>query len=124
MEKVQAVVRPLTTKSAFLVEDDPKASVAVAKILNELGYDVTTCSSGVGALDVIRSGSFDLLLTDFELGGEIDGLMLLKEMRKIAPETEAILMSGKLLARELALDDVILLEKPVTQTKLVTALLA
>ena len=82
-------------QSALLVEDDPKACEATAFVLNSLGYDVTTCMSGEDAQSVLSSNVFDLLLTDFELGGDINGLDLLEIVEDTAPQTHAIIMSGK-----------------------------
>lgn len=122
-EAADGTVVPPATKSALLVEDAPKAAEAATIILNKLGYVVTACSSGEQALDAIQTGFFDLLLTDFELGGEINGLALLDQIKKTAPRTETILMSGKLSAKDVALDDVNFVDKPVTPGSLARALI-
>mgnify|MGYP006125618023 CR=1 FL=1 len=110
------------TKSVLLVEDDPKASKIAANFLNTLGYVVTVCSSGEQALKTLGVTTFDVLLTDFELGGEIDGLALLDLVQKSAPQTALILMSGKLSAKEIVLVGPKFIAKPINQTSLTRAL--
>jgi signal transduction histidine kinase len=110
------------TKSVLLVEDDPKASKIAANFLNTLGYVVTVCSSGEQALKTLGVTTFDVLLTDFELGGKIDGLALLDLVQKSAPQTALILMSGKLSAKEIVLVGPKFIAKPINQTSLTRAL--
>lgn len=110
------------TNSALLVEDDPKASKIATNLLNKLGYVVTACSSGEDALKTLKFNKFDVLLTDFELGGKIDGLALLNLVKESAPQTELILMSGKLTTKEIALTGPKFITKPITQASLARAL--
>jgi DNA-binding NtrC family response regulator len=87
-----------------------------------LGYVVTVCSSGEQALKTLGVTTFDVLLTDFELGGKIDGLALLDLVQKSAPQTALILMSGKLSAKEIVLVGPKFIAKPINQTSLTRAL--
>jgi signal transduction histidine kinase len=114
---------PSTKKTVLLVEDDPKASNAVAKILTKLGYIITACSSGERAQIELQTNAFDLLVTDFELGGEIDGLALFGLARTSGHPTKLILMSGKLSAKEIVLNDARFIAKPVTPSGLALALM-
>src|SRR5579885_1532039 len=48
---------------------------------------------GHDALSTVRAQAFDLILTDLRLGSD-DGLEMLAELRKLAPDTVAIVLTG------------------------------
>ncbi len=66
----------------FLVVDDYSTMRRIVKnLLNELGYaNVTEADDGATALPLLRSGSFDFLITDWNMPG-MPGLELLKQVR-------------------------------------------
>ena len=121
-KQITVEVTSQATKSALLVEDDSRVSEAAMMILSKLGYAVTVCFSREQAVDVIKVGVFDLLLTDFELGGQVDGLTVLDQANHSAPQMRTILISGKLSVKEVALDKVNFVEKWITQSNLAQAL--
>ncbi len=67
---------------SFLVVDDYSTMRRIVKnLLNELGYvNVTEADDGNTALPLLRSGSFDFLITDWNMPG-MPGLELLKQVR-------------------------------------------
>ncbi|HEX8997637.1 MAG TPA: hybrid sensor histidine kinase/response regulator [Ktedonobacterales bacterium] len=76
-----------------LVADTDTATLkAVAVALRHEGRVVVTASDGVTALDLLTSGSFDLLLTDVRV--EIDGGDLLTAARRTAPDVMRIVMTS------------------------------
>lgn len=87
------------------VEDDPDIQT-VAQIALEVvgGFSLTTCSSGLEALDMVKSGNQpDLLLLDVMMPN-MDGPTTLAELRKLpaTTETPVIFMTAKVQAGELA----------------------
>jgi CheY-like chemotaxis protein len=62
-------------------------------VLEELGYKITTASTGDDALDLFSSQKFDLVVTDYKMPG-MDGLELIADLRKKTPEVPIILVSG------------------------------
>lgn len=66
----------------FLVVDDFSTMRRIVKgLLVELGYnDVTEADDGSTALPMLRNGSFDFLITDWNMPG-MPGLELLKAVR-------------------------------------------
>lgn len=66
----------------FLVVDDYSTMRRIVKnLLNELGYgNVTEADDGATALPLLKSGSFDFLITDWNMPG-MPGLELLKQVR-------------------------------------------
>lgn len=81
---------PLTV----LIVDDDKRLLSVLKgLLTEENHEVTTCSNGLDAIHLFSERQFDLVITDLMMPGA-GGMEVLKETRKISPETLVILITG------------------------------
>lgn len=65
----------------------------MADIFTDFGYEADTAGDGLEALSKIRNRSYDVALLDFKMPG-MDGLTLFREMRRLCPETSAILISA------------------------------
>ena len=72
----------MSNKLKFLVVDDFSTMRRIVKnLLQELGYnDITEADDGNTALPLLKSGSFDILITDWNMPG-MPGLDLLKAVR-------------------------------------------
>ena len=82
-------------KRTILCVDDHEQSLSIRKVLLETrGYRVIACSNGEEALEIFAKGGIDLVLTDLIMPG-IDGTKLVESIKKISPQTPAILLSGK-----------------------------
>lgn len=69
-------------RSRLLVTDDSFATrELIRSILQSAGYDVTTAVDGLDALDKLRNGTFDLVVSDVEMP-RIDGFTLTSQIRK------------------------------------------
>lgn len=77
----------------LLVEDDASVLVTMQAILEDEGYRVTAVGSGQAALAALRKNTYDLVLTDLRLD-DVDGLTVLSEVRRTAPDTNTILLTG------------------------------
>ena len=66
----------------------------VAKSLYAAGYEVDTCYDGKEALECILSENYDLIVLDLNLPG-MDGMELLKELRKYNDETKVLILSAR-----------------------------
>jgi two-component system response regulator CpxR len=83
-------------KRTILCVDDNEQSLSVRKVLLETrGYRVIGCTNGTEALECFRKGGVDLVLADLVMPG-MDGSALIEEIKKISPQTPAILHSGKI----------------------------
>jgi two-component system, OmpR family, response regulator CpxR len=83
-------------KKTILCVDDNEQALSIRKVMLETrGYRVVTCTNGQQALDVFKKGGVDLVLSDFVMPG-LDGGALVQQIKKISPETPAILFSGKI----------------------------
>ncbi len=65
----------------LVVDDDPVTVEIVAEQLRHWGYDVTVARDGAEAFDLIRTGRFRLVISDWQMP-EMDGLTLCREVRK------------------------------------------
>lgn len=79
-------------RTLLLVDDDKSVREYMEKILQE-HYDVKCAKSGADALAVFGKGNFDIVLTDIRMPG-LDGVSLLKTIKKVAEDTEIIMMTG------------------------------
>ncbi len=66
----------------------------VARSLYSAGYEVDTCYDGAEALECILAENYDLIVLDLNLPG-MDGMDLLKELRKENEETKVLILSAR-----------------------------
>jgi len=68
--------------SVLLVEDHPINVKTIGRFLRD-GYRVEKATNGQEAISIAKENSFDLILMDIGLKGEIDGLATAREIRKM-----------------------------------------
>lgn len=83
----------MTKSTILIVDDEAFFRQLYAELLNDVEYEVETAGSGGEALDRIRQGGVDVVLTDMVMPG-IDGLELLNESKNIENPPEVILVTG------------------------------
>lgn len=81
-------------ETIVVVDDEPAARTAVARLLQERGYTVYALTGGQEAIDFAGTNPFDVLLTDFRMPGGLDGLTTVRAVRRINPQVVAIIMTG------------------------------
>ena len=92
----QAAALALTgTETVLLVDDDEIVRATVASMLESLGYEVLTASSGVEALSILENGiAIALLFTDVVMPGPISGRKLAERAVEINPAIKILFTSG------------------------------
>jgi len=80
--------------TVLLAEDELNTRKVYREVLESEGYEVIEVSDGIAALDVLKTQSVDVLLTDVLMPG-IDGIELLERARTIQPGLRAIVMTGQ-----------------------------
>jgi signal transduction histidine kinase len=78
----------------LIVDDQAFLMRALCDTLEKEGYETVGLTSGKAALDALRDGSFDLLLTDLMMP-EMDGIALLRAALEIDPNLVAVMLSGE-----------------------------
>ncbi len=78
----------------LVVEDGFATREILADILTEEGYTVATAETGSAAIKKVEKGElFDLLILDIKLP-DINGVEVLKAIKKINPQIVAIMMTA------------------------------
>jgi two-component system response regulator CpxR len=83
-------------KKTILCVDDNQQALSIRKVLLETrGYRVLAFNDGAMALEAFRRGGVDLVLTDLIMPG-VDGSRLIEEVKRVSPQTPAVLISGRI----------------------------
>jgi DNA-binding NtrC family response regulator len=77
----------------LFVDDERQLQEFMRIELKSLGHDVVVCANGEEALKAIAAQSFDVALLDIRMPG-ISGIEVLQQLKKLSPDTEAIMMTG------------------------------
>lgn len=77
----------------LLAEDDEVMRSYLDRALSRSGYDVATAATGGDALDLLQSGTFDLLLTDIVMP-EMDGIELAQRAQAMDPAPKVMFITG------------------------------
>jgi CheY-like chemotaxis protein len=82
--------------SVLLVEDEALISDITAEALEQQGFEVERVSNADDALHHLKTGSrIDVLFTDVDLPGGMDGAMLARCARDLRPDLPVIYTSGR-----------------------------
>ena len=88
--------QPKTERGSILVVDDEEIVLAALReTLRREGYDVTTISNPVAALELLHHQSFAVILTDQQMP-QLTGLEFLAQAKTIQPDATRILITAVL----------------------------
>lgn len=79
----------------LIVEDEFLIAEWVAQSLSEQGFDVQTVSNADDALEYLASDPVDVLFTDINLPGRMDGAALAWRAREMRPHLPVIYASAR-----------------------------
>ena len=80
----------------LFVEDEALVSALMSDVLEEHGFAVHPVENGEAALEYLNSGGpVDVLFTDINMPGRIDGAELAVEARKVRPDLPVVYASGR-----------------------------
>jgi DNA-binding NtrC family response regulator len=77
----------------LVVDDEREHADGMAEALQKSCAKAIAVYTGHDALEIIRSQEIDIIITDLKLGGEIDGLEILREAKKLR-HNEVILITA------------------------------
>jgi DNA-binding NtrC family response regulator len=83
----------LQGRRILLVDDEADTLDACTQILRKEGYHIETASSAQEAVRLLRTKTFDLTITDLKMP-HVDGLELLKAVKRIDPEMVVVIITG------------------------------
>jgi DNA-binding NtrC family response regulator len=105
----------------LLVDDDHNTLASLSRAFRLAGHEATVCDNAARAIDLLRSESFDLILSDVVMPGK-SGLELLADLKKAGVKTPIVLISGQanieMAVKATKLGALDFLEKPLSTDKL------
>ena len=80
--------------SVLVVDDEEDFLETIVKRLNKRKINAMGVKSGEEALEVIKDRLVDVVILDIKMPGGMDGIETLREIKKIQPICEVILLTG------------------------------
>lgn len=83
----------MKTKDILLVDDDINYLHLLRMLLEIEGFDVSTASDGINALEALKHNKFKMMITDFNMP-EINGVELATKVKKQCSDMRIVLATG------------------------------
>ncbi|OGL16969.1 MAG: Fis family transcriptional regulator [Candidatus Rokubacteria bacterium RIFCSPLOWO2_12_FULL_69_21] len=77
----------------LVVDDERSMRELLAIMLRQAGHQVTLADGGEQALEALRGGSFDLVITDLRMR-RVDGLAVLRATKELSPHTVVLVVTA------------------------------
>jgi DNA-binding NtrC family response regulator len=77
----------------LFADDEKSLQEFMRSELPRLGHEVTVCPDGRTAVKVLEKSTFDAAILDLRMPG-MTGIEVLEHLKQVAPDTEAIVMTG------------------------------
>ena len=77
----------------LVVDDEPLVRSSLSEFLTLLGYTVSSANNGKDALDILKTYTVDIVITDIKMP-EMDGITLLRHVKASHPDIFVILITG------------------------------
>lgn len=91
MESTPGAAR--AARRILVVDDEEGLRQSLAANLELEGYEVVEASGGLQAIELVRKGDFDLVITDMRMPG-LDGLDTFRALRKLRPAIAVVIMTA------------------------------
>jgi len=105
----------------LIVDDEANTLASLSRAFRLAGHEATVADNAARALELAKSESFDLILSDVVMPGK-DGLTLLEELKKQGVAAPVVMMSGQahieMAVKATRLGALDFLEKPISTDKL------
>jgi excisionase family DNA binding protein len=89
----EPAARGIEPQRILVVDDEESIRELLSKALALAEYEVDTVPDGRQAIERIRLGHYDLLITDLKMPG-IDGLSLIREAKRLSADLPVIIITG------------------------------
>ncbi len=84
----------METLRVLVVDDEPDFLETIVNRFLKRKIEATGVPGGEAALALMKEKIFDVVLLDIKMPGGMDGIEILREIKKIQPLTEVILLTG------------------------------
>jgi DNA-binding NtrC family response regulator len=105
----------------LIVDDEANTLASLSRAFRLAGHEATVCDNAAKALELAKTQTFDLILSDVVMPGK-DGLTLLEELKRQGVTAPVVMMSGQahieMAVRATRLGALDFLEKPISSDKL------
>ena len=105
----------------LIVDDEPNTLASLSRAFRLAGHEATVCDNAARALELARTGPFDVILSDVVMPVR-DGLALLEDLRQAGVYVPVVMMSGQatvqMALRATGMGAFDFLEKPISTEKL------
>lgn len=105
----------------LIVDDEANTLASLSRAFRLAGHDAVLCDNAAKALEMAKSQSFDLIMSDVVMPGK-DGLSLLEDLKTQGVGAPVVMMSGQahieMAVRATKLGALDFLEKPISTEKL------
>ncbi len=86
--------QPLNGLSILFADDEESLQEVMSMELPRMGHRVTVCPDGQTAINALGRDTFDCLIVDLDMPG-MNGTEVIRRVKEVSPETEAIVLTGK-----------------------------
>jgi putative nucleotidyltransferase with HDIG domain len=83
----------MTAERILVVDDEEPIREIISSMLSAAGYKTRLASSGMEAMAILKSGEFDLMLSDLMMA-EMDGITLLDRSKEKHPDMHVIMVTA------------------------------
>ena len=80
----------------LLIDDEDAFRETIGKLLTRRGFDLSTASDGSQGIREVLRGGVEVAILDIKMPG-LDGIETLRELKRIQPDLEVIILTGHLL---------------------------
>ena len=91
------------SKNILIVDDEEEICKMFTKWLSLDGHRVKSALTGRDAVDLIKKDSFNVVFLDVVMPG-VPSIEVLEEIKNISPETKVVMITGKLMDKDLLSD--------------------
>ncbi len=84
----------MNTMTILVADDDPVIRKLFKSRISDGGYEVTVAADGTEAAELLNTLSFDVVITDLVMPGEIDGIELLKKAKEKSRDIAVIVITA------------------------------
>ena len=106
----------------LIVEDEFFVRYGIANALREAGYSVVECGSGEQAVALCRSvAPIDVLFTDINLGGSVNGWEVAERFRLDRPDGAVLYTSANSIDPQRCCPDSVFIPKPYLEGDILSA---
>ncbi len=88
------------SEKILIVEDEKGIRILLSDVLSSEGFEVISVKDGQESLDQMEDSKFDLVITDINMP-RLDGIEMLKRMKKAGRKEKVIVITADTLDRRL-----------------------